>query len=132
MDFFDLDKMKYFFGVKNFLQVTKTFKIKPTDNTRQIEKEEVRKNRLNSIRNELEGGRINTFEQIFAIMSETRMSIEMGISFNTFRRKIQDPGEFTINEIMRLAVLIGVKYDVIADWLRDRVKDKSKSRIFRD
>lgn len=112
--------------------MAKTFKVKPTDNTRQIEKEEVRKNRLNSIRNELEGGRIHAFEQIFAIMSETRMSIEMGISFNTFRRKVQDPGEFTINEIVRLAALIGVKYDVIADWLRDRVKDKSKSRIFRD
>ena len=112
--------------------MAKTFKIKKTDNSRQVEKDELRKNRLNSIRNELESGRTATFEQIFAIMSETRMSIELGMAFNTFRRKVLEPGEFTINEIMRLAALIGVKYDVMANWLRDRIKEKNKSRIFRD
>jgi hypothetical protein len=112
--------------------LAKTFKIKQTDHSRQVAKEEQRRNRLNSIKNELESGRITSFEQIFAIISETRMSIELEISFMAFRKKVLDPGEFTINEIMRLAALIGVKYDVMADFLRDRIKAKSKSKIFRE
>ena len=112
--------------------MAKSFKIKPTDNIKQVAQEERRRNRLNSIKNELESGRITSFDQIFAIVSETRMSIELNISFYAFRKKVQDPGEFTLNEVMRLASLIGVKYDVMADFLRDRIKSKSKSRIFRE
>ncbi|MBN9385638.1 MAG: hypothetical protein J0H74_33095 [Chitinophagaceae bacterium] len=110
--------------------MAKTFKIKQTDHSAQVAKDVKRRNRLNSIKNELEAGRITSFEQIFAIMSETSISTEMGISFYAFRKKVHDAGEFTLNEVMRLAVLFGVKYDVMADFLRDRIKTKSKSRIF--
>jgi hypothetical protein len=113
-------------------QVSKAFKIKPTDNAKEVAREARRKNRLNSIRNELEAGRISSFEQIFAIISETRMSTELDISFYAFRKKVQDPGEFTVNEMMRLAALFGVKYDVVATFILDRIKAKSKSKIFRE
>jgi len=112
--------------------MAKSFKVKQTDHSAQVAREEKRRNRLNSIKNELEAGRISSFEQIFAIMSETSVSTELGISFYAFRRKIQDTGEFTLNEIMRLAALFGVKYDVMANFLRDRIKAKSKSLIFRE
>ena len=110
----------------------KNYKIKPSDNAKKLAQEAKRKNRLNSIKNELEAGRIQSFDQIFAIISETRMSIELGLSFYAFRRKVNDPGEFTINEMMQLAALFGVKYDVIAAFIWDRIKAKSKSRIFRE
>jgi len=90
-----------------------------------------RTNRLNSIKNELEAGKMNSFDQMFAIMSETRISIELGISFYAFRKKVNDPGEFTLNELIRFASLVGVKYDVMANFVWDRIKAKSKSRIFR-
>lgn len=107
-------------------------KDKPTDNIKELANQQRRTNRLNSIRNGIEGGTITEWEQLFAIISETRMSIELEMAFNTLRKKVTDPGEFTINEIIRLAALIGVKYDVMADWIRDRIKAKSKSRIFQD
>ncbi|MBN8853006.1 MAG: hypothetical protein BGO55_14260 [Sphingobacteriales bacterium 50-39] len=107
-------------------------KIKPTDNAAIHAKQLRRANRLNSIKNGLENSSIKEWPQIFAIMSETAVSIEMEISFYAFRNKINNPGEFTLNEVTRLAALFGVKYDVMADWLRDRIKAKSKSRIFRD
>ena len=107
-------------------------KDKPTDNIKELANQQRRTNRLNSIRNGIEGGTITEWEQLFSIISETRMSIEMGMAFNTLGKKVTDPGEFTINEIIRLAALIGVKYDVMADWIRDRIKAKSKSRIFQD
>ena len=110
----------------------KSFKITSIDSAKQNARDTKRRNRLNSIKNELEAGRISSFDQIFAIISETRMSVELGISFYTFRKKVNDPGEFTVNEMMRLAALFGVKYDVISAFIWDRIKAKSKSRIFRE
>jgi len=72
------------------------------------------------------------FEQMFAIISETRLASELGISFYTFRMKWKDPGEFTINEMMRFATLLGVKYEMVRDFIWNLVKGKSKSKIFRE
>ena len=91
-----------------------------------------RTNRLNSIKNGIESGTIKEFEQMFAIMSETRMCTELGISFYAFRNKWKDPTEFTIKEIMRFAALLGVKYDTMSDFIIHKVKVNSKSSIFRD
>ena len=112
--------------------MAKSFKVKHSDNAKKIAFETIRKNRLNSIKNELEAGKVHSFEQIFAIISETRMSMELGISFYTLRKKVNDPGEFTVNEMMQLAALFGVKYDIIASFIWDRIKAKSKSKIFRE
>jgi len=112
--------------------MAKPVRIKPTDNIKQAARKEKRKNRLNSIKHELESGKITSFEQIFAIISETRMSIELGLSFYAFRRKVTDPGEFTINELLSMAALFGVKYEIINDFILDRLKAKSKSRLLRE
>jgi hypothetical protein len=112
--------------------VQKNLKVKHTDNAKRIALETKRKNRLNSIKNELEAGRIHSFEQIFAIMSETRMSIELGLSFYSFRKKVTDPGEFTINELLSMASLFGVKYEIINSFVFERLKARSKSRLLRE
>jgi len=75
---------------------------------------------------------MTNFDQMFAIISETRIASELGISFYTFRKKWKDPGEFTINEMIRFAALVGVKYDMIRDFIWNLLKTKSKSRIFRE
>ena len=111
---------------------SKDNKIKSTDNIKQVARETKRRNRLNSIKNQLEAGNIKGFDQIFAIISESRISIEMNISFYTLRKKITDPGEWTVNEMMRFAALIGVKYDVVANFILDRIKVNNKSKIFRE
>ncbi|MDO6433320.1 hypothetical protein Q4E93_22100 [Flavitalea sp. BT771] len=110
--------------------MSKPFKTRPKDNAKQIAKEAKRRIRLNSIKNELESDKISGFNQIFAIISETQMSIELEISFYAFRKKVEDPGEFTVNEMMRFASLIGVKYDVIATFILKLKMGKTKSKIF--
>lgn len=110
----------------------KTFKIKPTDNAKQVAREARRSNRLNSIKDQLESAKVSSFEQIFAIISESRMATELGISFYAFRKKVQDPGEFTVNEMARFAALLGVKYDVVARFILERVKARTNSKVFRD
>lgn len=112
--------------------MAKSVIIKPTDNAAQLKKESHRNNRLNSIKNELESGHMANWSQLFAIISETKLSIELGISFYAFRRKWQDPGKFTLKDLMRMAALFGVKYDIISKFIWDMIKSKSKSRIFKD
>jgi len=107
-------------------------KIKPLDNAAIQAKQQRRTNRLNSIKNGLENGSIKEWSQIFAIISETRLSIEMGMSFYSFRKKTTDCGNFTFNEAIQLAALFGVTYNVMASFLWDRIKNNKKSRIFRD
>ena len=81
----------------------KKFAIKPTDHTHKVAKETKRHNRLRSIKNELESGHIKSFDQIFAIISETQLSILLESPFYTFRKKHLDPREFTINDVMCMA-----------------------------
>ena len=107
-------------------------KDKPTDNTKELAKQKKRTNRLNSIKNGIEGATITDFEQIFAIVSETKVSNEMGISYYAFKKKVADPGEFSIKEIMRFAALFGVKYDTMHSFIMEKIKARSKSRIFRE
>jgi len=107
-------------------------KEKSTDNVKMLAEQRRRANRLNSIKNGIEGGTIKEFDQMFAIITETRMSMEMGISFATFRKKCQDPTDFTVKEIIRFAALFGVKYNAMHDFLIHKVKVRSKSGVFRD
>ena len=107
-------------------------KDKPTDNIKELAKQKRRTNRLNSIKNGIEGGTITDFEQIFAIVSETKVSNEMGISYYAFKKKVADPTEFTIKEVMRFAALFGVKYDTMSAFIMEKIKAKSKSKIFRE
>lgn len=102
------------------------------NNEQVLARESKRHNRLNFIKNELEARRIESFEQIFSVISETRMAIELGISFYTLRKKVKDPTEFTISEMMRLATLFHVKYDVMSDFILEKVKATSKSPLFQE
>ena len=107
-------------------------KDKPTDNIKELANQQRRTNRLNSIKNGIENGTIKEWDQMFAIMTETRIATELGISFYSFRRKCHSPGRFCINEVMRFAALLGVKYDTMHAFIVQMIKAKSKSKIFRD
>ena len=100
--------------------------IKATEKEKLQAREVKRKNKLNSIKNELEGGKVKSFDQIFAIMSETRLAEEVGISWYAFRKKVNRPGEFTIYELMRFSDLIGVEYDIIFAFLLGEIKQKQR------
>jgi len=104
----------------------KTVKIKLTGKEKQLAREQKRRNKLNSLKNEFEGGKITGFDQVFAIVSETSLAAELGISFYNFRKKVYDPGEFTVSEMMRFSALIGVSYPLIAAFILERMKDKKK------
>ena len=68
--------------------------------------------KLNSIKTDFEAGKIKSFEQIFAVMAESRLATEMKMGFITFRGKVNNPGEFTNNELIRFAELLDVDINI--------------------
>lgn len=101
--------------------------IKETEKDKQIAREVKRKNKLNSLKNEFEGGKVKTFDQVFAIMNETPLATELNIPFLTFRKKVNNPGEFTVNELLRFAKLIDVHYEVISQFVLGLLNYKKKA-----
>lgn len=86
-----------------------------------------RSNKLNSLKNEFEGNKIKSFDQVFAIMNETPLAEELNIPFLTFRKKTNDPGEFTVNELIRFAQLIDVQYETISNFILNLTHYKRKA-----
>ena len=111
--------------------MAKNSRITHSDKERQLARESKMKYKFNSLRNEFEGGKISSFDQVFAIVSETRLATELNISFYTFRKKINDPGEFTIAEMVKFATLIGIQYEIIHAFIMERIRAKGKVKIFR-
>jgi hypothetical protein len=92
----------------------------------EIEKLKKRQNKLNSLKNEFEGGKITSFDQIFAIFSPSPLAKELNIPFYSFKSKIADPGEFTNNELLRLAHLIDVDVNLVLKFIFTAMKFKNK------
>ncbi len=88
--------------------------------------EEIRKrqHKLNSIKTDFEAGKIKSFEQVFAVMVESRLAIEMRMGFITFRNKVNNPGDFTVNELIRFAELIDVEINIILKFIFSLIKYK--------
>ena len=73
--------------------------------------------KLNVIKSGLELGQLKTFEEIFSILSETRFGEQIGISFYTLRKKIDQPVDFRIAELIQMASVIGTEYSVVHDFV---------------
>ncbi len=93
---------------------------------KQLEKAEKREHKLNSLKNEFETGKIKSFKHIFAIFNLSPLGDELGIPFYTFKRKVSNPREFTINELMRFASLIDVDVQIIIKFVLDQINMKAK------
>ena len=96
--------------------------------------EEVRKkqHKLNSIKTDFEAGKIKSFEQVFAVMAESRLAAELGMGFITFRNKVNSPGDFTNNELLHFAGLIDVDINIILKFIFGLMKHKQRGGKFED
>jgi len=83
-----------------------------------------RQHKLNSIKTDFEAGKIKSFEQIFAVMAESRFASELGMGFITFRNKSNNPGDFTNNELVRISQLLDVDISIILKFIYSLMKIK--------
>lgn len=97
-------------------------------NKEELEKLQKRQHKLNSLKNEFEGGKIQNFSQVFAIFSRSPLSGELEIPFYTFKTKVEDPGEFTNNELIRFAELINVDVQIIVKFIFEQIEKNNSLR----
>lgn len=83
-----------------------------------------RQHKLDSIKTDFEAGRTTSFEQIFAVMVESRLAAELHMGFATFRNKVNHPGEFSINELRQLAELFQLDVSVILQFIFNLIAAK--------
>src|SRR5260221_13684197 len=94
----------------------------------QSQKKRIR--RLKIIKNGLECGHIKSFEELYSIMPQTDMYQNLSMGYGTLLQKSKDPRKFTYNDITYFAVLFGIKYKIMDDFVWNIIKAKSKSKIF--
>jgi hypothetical protein len=100
-----------------------------SENDKKQEELRKRQHKLNSIKTDFEAGKIKSFEQIFAVMAESRLAAEMKMGFITFRNKVHSPGDFTNKELINLAEIIDVDINIILKFIYSHLKYKNKANI---
>lgn len=101
-------------------------KVEISAKERKSEEERKRQHKLNSIKTDFEADKIKSFEQIFAIMAESRLAAELTMAFGTFRNKVLNPGDFTNNELVKMADLFDVDINIILKFIYSSMKYKNK------
>jgi hypothetical protein len=65
----------------------------------------------------LEAGKIKTWDQVFAFIDPTPMSLALDIPYKTFLKKVADPDSFKLGDFKAFAKLAGVDVSVIIAFM---------------
>ena len=65
--------------------------------------------RYTAIRSMVETGILSGFKEIFDIIPKTLVSNDLGMNYQTFTRKVNEPDLFTLRELAKIAHLMAVK-----------------------
>ena len=72
-----------------------------------------------TIKTGLANNTIKSFPQIFATVAKSNLQILLGISFYSFLKKVEEPGQFTLNEIDFMANFFKVDFDTMLKFVRE-------------
>lgn len=75
----------------------------------------------------LESGSIEDLDEIVNIVGKTNLTNTIGMHYDTFRKRLNNPEDFSIKHIQRLANLIQVDPRLVANLIFDSL-DKKKAR----
>lgn len=84
--------------------------------------------KINTIKNGLLNGSIETFAQIFATIAPSNLQNLLGKEFYAFEKIVADPGRFTLNEIEFLSSFFKVDFDVMIRFVRKAMVNEQKKR----
>lgn len=83
--------------------------------------------RFKTVNNLIAGGYITTFREIFDTLPRSVMAKHLGKNNIAFSKRIDNPDEFTLNEITRMAAILEVEERVMLDLvMKQRDRDSSK------
>ncbi|MBD8489182.1 hypothetical protein IFO69_10535 [Echinicola sp. CAU 1574] len=57
-------------------------------------------------------------------LKPTNLSKKLQMGFNTYTEKLRNPELFTIEEIVKLAIVVGTNYKIVLEIIQREVKEK--------
>lgn len=98
------------------------------ESNKQKEKlERIRKKRL-YLKNEFTEGRIKDWDNVFNLYAPSTLALEIGIHVNSFKKKVKNGRLFTLDELMRIAVLIEIDDRIIIDFVLNQIQQSKKKK----
>lgn len=74
----------------------------------------------------LESGNIEDLNEVVNFIGKTNFSKTIGIHYNTFRKRINHPEDFSIKQLKKLADLIQVEPQTIINLILENLTRKDK------
>jgi len=72
-------------------------------------------NRYKAIKSLIESDSLKGLKDVFEILPLTVVRVDMGINYNTLRRRVLSPGLLTVDDIRKLSELIEVEPSLITN-----------------
>lgn len=82
--------------------------------------------KINTIKNGLTGGTMESFEEIFATIAPSHLQTLLGNEFYAFGKKIDDPGRFTLNEIEFMNGFFKIDFETMMRFVRKNMLNSQK------
>ena len=92
------------------------------------QKAEDRMRKYNAIRSSILDGSFTKFEDIFSIIPPTNIAKDISISFEGFKNRKSRPGSFTLDELIRLADIIGIHVESVIKLVLTETKYRPKTK----
>jgi hypothetical protein len=73
-------------------------------------------------------GAIPDFRQLADDIGRTNLAADMGMNPKTLRRRVADPGEWTIAELAKLSDLLGVEYKVLLEMAHNAIAPRKRMK----
>ena len=73
------------------------------------------------LKKEFEAGRITSFDQVFAFYAMSTLSRDLGLHLETFKKKVNSPRLFKLDEMIVFGELIQVDYHIILKFVTDLI-----------
>jgi hypothetical protein len=81
-------------------------------------------NYYSTLRTALKDGTLESIRDIQEIVPITVLTVDMRLNYNTLSKRLLDPSMFTMEDIHRLAFLIGIDSTELFKWLLKEVRAK--------
>ncbi len=76
----------------------------------------------------LETGNVHTLEEVFNIVPKTVVAADLGINYTRFLARLKKPGGFTLDELLRLAVLSEIDNKTLISLVIADIEKKGTAR----
>ncbi len=97
-----------------------------SEKEKEIEFQQKLKYKLNSLKTDFEAGKIENFKQIEALIPYSVLARQIHMGYAAFKKKCNSPGDFSNNELIRLAELINIDINIMIKFIFLTMKFRNK------